>query len=104
MVDDGSTVGWLRPGDRLVLACLCGAETTLGRGDLIRLLGTAAPLDLIGLRVRCARCGQQPCNGWDTCWRSRRVAWRRTFLQEIGLASMTRNRTQPTKGSRIIQL
>ncbi|MDQ3989363.1 MAG: hypothetical protein M3291_09245 [Actinomycetota bacterium] len=64
MASDGPTVGWLRPGDRLVLACLCGAETTLGRDDLIRLLGANAPLDLIGLRVRCARCGQPPCGGW----------------------------------------
>jgi hypothetical protein len=64
MAGDGLTVRWLRPGDRLVLACLCGAATTLGRGDLIRLLGADAPLDLIGLRVRCARCGQQPCDGW----------------------------------------
>ena len=64
MASDGPTVGWLRPGDRLVLACLCGAETTLGRDDLIRLLGADAPLDLIGLRVRCARCGQPPYDGW----------------------------------------
>ena len=64
MVSDGLTVRWLRPGDRLVLACPCGAETTLGRDDLIRLLGADAPLDLIGLRVRCAHCGQQPCDGW----------------------------------------
>ena len=63
MASDGPTVGWLRPGDRLVLACLCGATTTLGRDDLIRLLGADAPLDLIGLRVRCARCGQPPCDG-----------------------------------------
>jgi hypothetical protein len=64
MADDGSTVGGLRPGDRLVLACPCGAVTTLGRGDLVLLLGADAPLDLIGLRVRCARCGQPPRDGW----------------------------------------
>jgi len=60
----GPTVGWLRPGDRLVLACLRGAATTLGRGELVLLLGADAPLDLIGLRVRCVRCGQPPCDGW----------------------------------------
>ena len=64
MADDGSTVGGLRPGDRLALACLCGAVTALGRGDLVLLLGADALLDLIGLRVRCARCGQPPCDGW----------------------------------------
>jgi hypothetical protein len=64
MADDGSTVGWLRPGDRLVLDCPCGAVTTLARDDLVLLLGADAPLDLVGLRVRCARCGQQPSSGW----------------------------------------
>ena len=64
MASDGLTVRWLRPGDRLVLACLCGAVATLAHGDLVLLLGADAPLDLIGLRVRCARCGQPPCGGW----------------------------------------
>jgi hypothetical protein len=64
MASDGPVVGWLRPGDRLVLACFYGAETTLSRGDLVRLPGADAPLDLIGLRVRCARCGRPPCDGW----------------------------------------
>ena len=58
------TVAWLRPGDRLVLGCLCGAETALARAALILLLGADAPLDLIGLRLRCARCGQPPCDAW----------------------------------------
>lgn len=60
---DPFTVARLRPGDRLVLGCGCGAAATLGRGDLIRLLGAAAPLDLIGLRLRCARCGGPPSGG-----------------------------------------
>jgi hypothetical protein len=55
MADDGSTVGGLRPGDRLVLACLCGAVTTLARGDLFLLLGSDAPLDMIGLNFRATR-------------------------------------------------
>ena len=68
---DPFTVARLRPGDRLVLGCGCGAATTLGRGDLIRLLGAAAPLDLIGLRLRCARCGGPPSGGrfeWGPGW------------------------------------
>jgi hypothetical protein len=68
-------VGGLRPGDRLVLACLCGAVTTLARGDLALLLGADAPLDLIGLRVRCARCGQPPCDGWFEWERDGDDAW-----------------------------
>ncbi len=59
--DDAFTVGWLRPGDRLVLGCHCGAVTTLARTDLVLLLGADAPLDLVGLRLRCARWGQPPC-------------------------------------------
>jgi hypothetical protein len=79
MADDGSTVGGPRPGDRLALACLCGAVTALGRGDLVLLLGADAPLDPIGLRMRCARCGQPPRDGWfewgrdpDDAWSGRR--------------------------------
>ena len=49
-----------RSRDRLLPGCACGARTTLTRDDLILLLGGDAPLDLIGLRLRCARCGQQP--------------------------------------------
>lgn len=58
--EDGFGVGWLRSGDRLLLGCPCGAATILTRDDLILLLGADAPLDLIGLRLRCARCGQPP--------------------------------------------
>jgi hypothetical protein len=64
MAGDGFDVGWLRSGDRLVLGCACGAVTTLTRADLVLLLGADAPLDMIGLRVRCARCGQQPQEAW----------------------------------------
>ena len=64
MAGDGFDVGWLRSGDRLVLGCICGAVTTLGRADLIFLLGADAPLDLIGMRLRCARCGQRPHEAW----------------------------------------
>ena len=63
--EDGFNVGWLRSGDRLLLGCTCGAATTLTRDDLILLLGADAPLDLIGLRLRCARCGQQP---WEASY------------------------------------
>jgi hypothetical protein len=49
--------------------------TTLTRGDLVLLLGADAPLDLIGLRVRCARCGQPPCDGWFDWERSGDDAW-----------------------------
>ncbi len=69
MANSGFTVRWLRPGDRLILGCLCGAVTAFARDDLILLLGADAPLDLIGLRVRCARCGQPPCDEWFE-WRS----------------------------------
>ena len=62
--DDAPAMARLRPGDRLVLGCRCGAATAPGRADLIHLLGADAPLDPIGLRLRCARCGQPPCNGW----------------------------------------
>ncbi len=62
MANSGFTVRWLRPGDRLILGCLCGAVTAFARDDLISLLGADAPLHLIGLRLRCTRCGQQPCN------------------------------------------
>ncbi len=55
------TLACLRPGDRLVLGCPCGAVTTLARADLLLLLGAGAPLDGIELRLRCARCGQPPC-------------------------------------------
>jgi hypothetical protein len=61
MAEDGFTVAWLRPGDRLVLGCHCGAVTTLTPADLALLLGADAPLNGIGLRLRCARCGQPPC-------------------------------------------
>ncbi len=64
---DGFDVGWLRSGDRLLLGCMCGATTTLTRDDLVRLLGADAPLDLIGLRLRCARCGRPP---WEA-----RIEW-----------------------------
>ena len=57
---DGFTVEFLWADDRLVLGCFCGAITTLTRTDLILLCGAGAPLDGIGLRVRCARCGQPP--------------------------------------------
>ena len=61
--DDAPAVARLRPGDRLVvLGCRCGAATTPGRDDLILLLGADAPLDPIGLRLRCARCGQPQCD------------------------------------------
>ena len=62
MANSGFTVQGLRPGDRLILGCFCGAVTAFARDDLILLLGADAPLHLIGLRFRCARCGQQPCN------------------------------------------
>ncbi len=62
MANSGFTVQWLRPGDRLILGCFCGAVTAFARDDLISLLGADAPLHLIGLRLRCTRCGQQPCN------------------------------------------
>ena len=62
MADDGLTAGWLRPGDRLVLGCRCNAVTALGRDDLVLLPGADAPLDPIGLRLRCARCGQPQCD------------------------------------------
>jgi hypothetical protein len=64
MAEDEFTVAWLRPGDRLVLGCHCGAVTTLAPADLVLLLGADAPLDRIGLRLRCARCGQSPCEAW----------------------------------------
>ena len=60
MGHDGFTVEFLWAGDRLVLGCFCGAITTLTRADLILLCGAEAPLDGIGLRVRCARCAQPP--------------------------------------------
>jgi hypothetical protein len=78
MARDGLTVRWLRPGDRLVLGCLCGAVTTLGRGDLILLLGAAAPLDFIGLRARCARCGQPPSDGSSDWQRNQETRASRT--------------------------
>ena len=62
MANSGFTVRWLRPGDRLILGCLCGAVSAFARDDLISLLDAGAPLHLIGLRLRCTRCGQRPSN------------------------------------------
>jgi hypothetical protein len=75
MASDGPTVGWLRPGDRLVLAWLCGATTTLGRDDLIRLLGAAAPLVPAAWREAACPAGRRP----------RRVPW------EVALAFAVRD-------------
>jgi len=41
------TVAWLRPGDRLVLDCPCGAATALARADLVRQVGADVPLALL---------------------------------------------------------
>jgi hypothetical protein len=64
MVDQGFVVGWLRPGDRMLLRCACGAVTALTRDDLARLLGSDAPLEMSVLRLRCARCGLPPNEAW----------------------------------------
>ncbi len=66
------SVGHLNVGDGLCLKCGC-REPTFSRDELVKLLGEDAPMENIGLRFRCSRCGERPRNAWVT-W-----AWNRSY-------------------------
>lgn len=64
-------MGHLNLGDGLRVKCGC-KERTFSRYELIQLLGEDAPMENIGLRIRCSRCGERPRDAWVT-W-----AWKRS--------------------------
>jgi len=60
-----TTVGDLSVEEGLCVQCPC-RQRTFSAAELTRLFGPDCPLNLIGLRFRCSRCGSKPHTAWIT--------------------------------------